>query len=868
MKKIVSSLLAFGLITSNIPMIQVDAATPAIKPITINQLTSGTGKITGKALPNNKVRATVFGNEIGEALADKSGKYSMNIPAQPEGIFIKVSQLPRQNIAKSKTASASSTWDTPYVASKAIDGDIKTKWIADSISITTPSSIVVDLGEQATTVDAVTVAEFGSNIQKFDIFCQVGEEWEKIYSGSTIGKSLTANFDSVTTSKIKLQINKTKAIPSINEIEVMSPTESDITTSTAKEVMVLASERAAKSSAIASSTFGAAYSVDHLIDNDSSTRWMAGANSRGEAVIEINLQKKSPVDAMSMEEDGHVIQKFDIFWWTGSAWEKAYGGTTAGKNFVASFIKPVSTTKLKLVIKEATGVSSISEIDALNSKKKFSRKIDINKLMELEVRKTFDYYWEQANTDRNSPGYGLVGNYPTNTNLVNVGTMGSVLDALVIGAERGYVTREAAEERAIGTLKTLLNNVPHEHGVFYGYANKTTAAREWASGAAPMDTSPVVVGAIVAGEYFGGEAKQLAYQIYDRIDWPFYYIAEKNGISFGYSPENGLERTYVWGAGVAEHEALFFLAAGSNTHPLNENMFKNMRPAMGSYKGIGPIAHSALGALFVYQVPHMMLDFRNKVDNRRIDWFDNSRLASLAHWQYSIDISNQIKTFNATSWGLGAGTGPNGYLAHDGAPPGGGTSEDGTVVLSAAMSSIPFTPKESMGAMKYYYETFPKLWGKYGFIGSYNLAQSDVAPWYGYYLPPLGKGMGLIMIENYRTGLIWKQISKSDALRRSIKELGLIAKTTVAEVKSATIKTSGGKTMLSFSKPSEKMTPSDYAFIYVYDANNIQIAGPIEMKQSTYSLDITNNQSASFKVVREKNAAASSGVMVNRPAPR
>ena len=183
------------------------------------------------------------------------------------------------------------------------------------------------------------------------------------------------------------------------------------------------------------------------------------------------------------------------------------------------------------------------------------------------------------------------------------------------------------------------------------------------------------------------------------------------------------------------------------------------------------IIYTYCGTLFTYQFSHAWIDFRNKKDRDEIDWFNNSVKATKANRQYCIDNQNKFKTFNENSWGLTACLSPKGYIS-PGAKPADIDLElenDGTVTPCGAIGSIVFTPKQSIKALEYYYNTFPKLWGKYGLKDGYNLENEK--PWFAKEYIGIDKGIEIIMIENYLSGSIWKYFMKNEFIKKSMEIL-------------------------------------------------------------------------------------------------
>ncbi len=393
-------------------------------------------------------------------------------------------------------------------------------------------------------------------------------------------------------------------------------------------------------------------------------------------------------------------------------------------------------------------------------------------LLEKESRSSFDFFWKEANTDPGSKGYGLIRDRaPGNPGLSSVASVGFGLTAITIGAERGWVSKKEAEERAIGTLKTLELRAENYNGFFYHFLQMSDASKAGGSEVSIIDTAIALNGAITAGEYFGGEAMELAAKIYARVDWEWFRDPARDMFYMSYRPDEGFAGHWDF---YAEQLMLYFLAAGSPTHQVSPGMFYTFTRHSASYGGGEKFIHSWFGSIFTYQYSHAWFDLRNRTDKMGVDWWQNSRTASLANRQFSIDRSSAFKTFGPDAWGLTASDSPHGYEGRYGSAPSGFANDqhlaDGTLPPAGAIGSIPFTPEESIAALKHYYG-IPKLIGPYGLRDAYNT--SFTPAWFAPDVIGIDKGITLLMIENYRTGFIWKWFMKNANVQKGLEAVGL-----------------------------------------------------------------------------------------------
>ncbi|CCC57812.1 glucoamylase family protein [Caloramator australicus] len=389
-------------------------------------------------------------------------------------------------------------------------------------------------------------------------------------------------------------------------------------------------------------------------------------------------------------------------------------------------------------------------------------------ILNQEMLGSFKYFWKEANIDKNSKGYGLIRDRaPSNPNVASIAAVGFGLTAIPIGIKRGWISFEEGYERVNGTLDTLLN-LDRVNGFFYHFMDIYTGERVWKCEVSIIDTAIAICGAILAGEFFGGEIKKKANKLYEEIDWNWYLDKYKNWFYMGYTPEKGFEGYWDF---YAEQLMLYFLAVASPTHPVDREVYYSFFRNYAEYKGYRFI-NSWLGSIFTYQFSHAWFDFRGKVDRKGIDWFENSILATLANRQFCIDNKDKFKGFNENSWGLTACDGPKGYEGRYGALPSGLFNNenivDGTVPPCGAAGSIVFTPKESMDALEYYYKNIKGIFGEYGFKDAFNL-ENDY--WVSEDYVGIDKGITLIMIENYITGFVWNTFMKNDHVKKAFELL-------------------------------------------------------------------------------------------------
>jgi len=386
-------------------------------------------------------------------------------------------------------------------------------------------------------------------------------------------------------------------------------------------------------------------------------------------------------------------------------------------------------------------------------------------IIELEEKLCFEFFWNEVS--KSDEGYGLILDNTRDKDVASIASVGFGLSGIPIGIEHGWITKAEGRERAKRTLETFLNNVEQKEGFFIHFVNMKDGKRTWQSEVSVIDTALFLMGALTVGEYFGGEVKDLFEQIYSRVNFPWYLDKENNQFYMGYSYERGF-----WGHWdkYAEQLMMYFLGVASPTYPLEPSVYWAFQRDIGRYKDY-ELIYTYTGSLFTYQFSHAWIDFRKITDKSGVNWFENSVKASLANWEYCKDMHDKYKTLHEYSWGLTACDSPSGYRGDFGAPPSANNNTqhyvDGTVPPCGALGSIVFVPEIVEETVRYYYEKVPQLWGKYGFKDAYNLDKD----WTSEVYIGIDKGIELLMIENYLSGLIWDIVMKNEYIRKAIKML-------------------------------------------------------------------------------------------------
>ena len=425
-------------------------------------------------------------------------------------------------------------------------------------------------------------------------------------------------------------------------------------------------------------------------------------------------------------------------------------------------------------------------------------------LDDLQER-TFRWFWDLTN-----PENGLVPDRWPTRSFSSVAAVGFGLTAYPIGAERGWITREQARDRVLTTLRFLANAPQGPEpagrtaykGFFYHFLDMETGARFEKVELSTIDTTLLLAGALFCQSYFDrddpGEAeiRSLAEDLYRRADWTWVQPRAPL-VSMGWTPEEGLH-TYDW-RGYNEAMILYVLALGSPTHPIDPAAWEAWTRTYrwGIFYGQ---EHVNFAPLFGHQYSHVWIDFRGIRDaymrGRGIDYFENARRATLSQRAYAIANPGGFRGYGENVWGLTACDGPlDGDVTIDGkkihfmtyAARGAALGEirdDGTIAPTAAASSIAFAPEVVMPAI----EEMRRRWGehlftKYGFLDSFNPTLTrEMKTQHGRVVPGVGwfdgdylgidQGPIVAMIENHRSGLVWKMMQKNPHIVRGLRRAG------------------------------------------------------------------------------------------------
>lgn len=406
---------------------------------------------------------------------------------------------------------------------------------------------------------------------------------------------------------------------------------------------------------------------------------------------------------------------------------------------------------------------------------------------------TLQYYLHETNPDN-----GLVRDKTDATAPCSIAAVGMALATMPVLVERQVLRREFAARGARRRLRYLWE-LPHgpepdasgHMGFFYHFLDMDSGRRVWQCELSTIDSAFLFAGILTASTYFDADdpveadVRDLAEALYRRADWDW----ARNGgaaVTHGWRPESGFI-PHCW-TGYDEALLLYILGLGSPSHPLPAESYAAYT-ATYAWKEIYGQELLYSGPLFTHHLSHVWLDFRGIRDNfmreRDCDYFENSRRATYLHQQYAIRNPMQFAGYGELCWGLTACDGPSwdkrviggverqffDYIAR-GAPYG---PDDGTVAPWAVIASLPFAPEIVIPTIKHLGSLNLGMHGRYGFKPSFNMTYPVEGSETGWWVTPnhfgIDQGPVALMIENYRTGLIWKIMRRCpyviDGLRKA-----------------------------------------------------------------------------------------------------
>jgi hypothetical protein len=381
-----------------------------------------------------------------------------------------------------------------------------------------------------------------------------------------------------------------------------------------------------------------------------------------------------------------------------------------------------------------------------------------DQLLTKTQQQTFKYFW-----DFGHPNSGLARERNSSGDVVTTGGSGFGIMAIVVGIERGFITRQQGVQR-LAKITTFLEGADRFHGAWSHWVNGNTGKvipfGTKDNGGDLVETSFLIQGLLTFRQYLqptdtvGNNLIRRITKLYEAVEWDWYRKDNSNVLYWHWSPNYDWQMNFPL-SGYFEEQITYFLAAASPTHSIPKSVYTNGFAKNGAivknntYYGIVLPLESPSPLFWVHYSylglnPHFSDDYVNY-------WTQNVN-ASRINYAYCVANPKGWAGYSDECWGLTASDSPNGYSAHS------PSNDLGVISPTAALSSFPYTPTESMKALKFFYYTMgDKIWGDYGFQDAFSIS----AGWTSNTYLAIDQGPIVVMIENYRTGLLWNLFMSS-----------------------------------------------------------------------------------------------------------
>ena len=402
----------------------------------------------------------------------------------------------------------------------------------------------------------------------------------------------------------------------------------------------------------------------------------------------------------------------------------------------------------------------------------------------------FRYFWDYGHPVSGMAMEGYNINTDHTINHCALGGTGMGLMAIMVGIERGFVTRDEAAERVLKILTFLDEKTTRYHGAWAHWINGTTGETipfgSNDDGGDLLETSFLIQGMLTVRQYFNStnsvetEIRSRATEMWEEVDWYWYLRRDDAGyedsetLYWHWSPNNAWIKDFPI-IGFNECMITYLLASASPTHSIPASCYSNSWTPDYYYNGKTFYEHKIWvgydygGTLFWTHYSYLGFDPRNKSDNH-CNYFENFRNISLIHREYCIDNPYNKIGYSALIWGLSASYDPWGYEPHRPIDiPENMDADNGTITPSAALGAMPYTPIESIATLKYFYNYYgDKLWGPFGFVDAFNLGEN----WFASGYIAINQVPIIIMIENYRTQLCWNMFMANTEISQMLHKIG------------------------------------------------------------------------------------------------
>jgi hypothetical protein len=417
--------------------------------------------------------------------------------------------------------------------------------------------------------------------------------------------------------------------------------------------------------------------------------------------------------------------------------------------------------------------STVAPFDAT----KRPRNLSDSALLDLVQKQTFRYFWDFAHPVSGMARERSNENFGYGNETVTTGGTGFGIMSVIVAVERKWISRDTAA-KFLRKMINFLVKANSYHGVFPhwmdGATGKTIPFSRKDDGADLVESAYLFQGLLCARQYFNGDSpaerefRGKLNWIWKGVEWDWFTRGGQEVLYWHWSPNNGWAMNFPV-RGFNECLIMYILAASESDQyavPASvyhrgwaeSNFFKNGKTF---YNHKLPLGFDYGGPLFFSQYSFLGLD-PNGLKDRYADYWEQNRNHTLINHDYCVDNPKAFKGYGANCWGLTASDTWNGYDAHS------PTNDNGTITPTAALSAFPYTPEYSMQALKhFYYDLGDKIWSEYGFIDAFN----ETKNWYAKSHLAIDQGPIIVMIENHRSGMLWKLFMSCPEIKQGLKKL-------------------------------------------------------------------------------------------------
>jgi hypothetical protein len=449
---------------------------------------------------------------------------------------------------------------------------------------------------------------------------------------------------------------------------------------------------------------------------------------------------------------------------------KTIQAATIYEDFVGNSDTP-KNFKYKIKATKGTDISAFSNEAAATVKT-----MTDEDLLTMVQKHTFRFFWDFAH-----PTSGMARERNTTPDVVTTGGTGFGVSAIVVAVDRGFITRTEGVNQLV-KIVNFLSTAERFHGVFPhwidGKTGKVIPFSTFDNGGDLVETSFLFQGLLTAKQYFNKTTadetglRNTIQQLWAAVEWDWYRQGGQNVLYWHWSPNYAWQMNFPL-RGYYEALITYVLAVASPTKPVPASLYNQGWAGLPTYVSnktyygyklsVGPAAG---GPLFFAHYSFIGFDPRGKKD-AYANYFIHNQNQSLINWAYCKENPKLWKGYSADNWGLTASDDPDGYSAHEPL----GSADNGTISPTAALSSMPYTSTQSVAALKYFYrKEGAKLWGTMGFYDAFNPTKD----WYANTYLAIDQGPIICMIENYRTGLLWKNFMLNPEIQPALDAIGFV----------------------------------------------------------------------------------------------